>query len=1034
MLSFLEAALAYRRFSLLAVIGLLLIPALAHAGEFTAFGPITHQRGTGTPVTETTTFSVKDPTAPYVIRINNGGLTDGEFEKVSSSVFILNGIQIVGPNEFNQNVSLIEKQIFLATANTLSVEVRGKPGGGLTVQIIGDDRVPPLVSITSPQDGLKTKETQITVTGTASDATTSVSSVTINGLPATITGDTFEAKVTLVEGPNIITAIATDAVGNQAQASITIIRDTTPPAVTIIDPPNLAVFNFSFISVAGTVDDPEASVTVNGSSALVSGGVFNLTLDIGEGTRFITAVAQDPLGNTSTSSISVTVDKTPPRVIITSPSDGATLFSSPITVTGMINDIVSGTVNGNNATVTVNGIFAQVSNRGFIADGISLSQGINTITATGTDAAGNQAQTSITVTLDTQAKPKIKISSGNNQQGTIQSALPLPLVVQLTDSGGSPVSNKPVTFSVTRNDGTLDGGKRSLTKNTDSLGTTSVTLTLGSHSGSGENQVEATASGFSGKAIFYATGTGGNASMIHQVGDAVFRGEAGNALPSPLQVIVSDSQGNPVSGIPVTFTIVSGGGKVDNLASTTINTNSDGKAHATWILGPDEGISNNRVEATFSGNTGSPVTFAASGVIPGDPLATSFSGIVLTNTNQPVPGATISIKDTTLITQTDSQGQFKLTSVPVGAIHLIADGSTSTLQGVVFPYALMFETNTISGRDNTIGMPIYLVPIDLSNQKPVSPTQSALIAVTNIAGFGLTIPQGTASFDSGNTGSVSVSQVHKDRVPMPPPNGMNPKIVFTIQPEDVRFDPPAPIVYPNVYGYPAGKIVNLYSFDHELGQWVSIGTGSVTEDGAFIASDPGVGIIHGGWHFPAPPPPPKTFFKLIRDNDGDGIIDCWTLAVDSTRDPKIAYTLDKGDNLGKKYGGTDDKEREDHNGIDIQTKDGDPVYTVATGKITEISTRDLNGNFVRITHDDGRESMYLHLDNHTLLHGACKDGTKNPCNVRITAGQKIATADTTPKTGKGRPTGSHLHLTIYDKPAKDGGKPINPETYLGKCK
>jgi hypothetical protein len=45
---------------------------------------------------------------------------------------------------------------------------------------------------------------------------------------------------------------------------------------------------------------------------------------------------------------------------------------------------------------------------------------------------------------------------------------------------------------------------------------------------------------------------------------------------------------------------------------------------------------------------------------------------------------------------------------------------------------------------------------------------------------------------------------------MPPPNGMNPKIVFTIQPEDVRFDPPAPIVYPNVYGYPDGKIMDEY--------------------------------------------------------------------------------------------------------------------------------------------------------------------------------------------------------------------------------
>ena len=113
----------------LTLFSLLLISTLASAGEFKTFGPLSYQRGTGTPITETTTFSVKDPSAPYVIRINNGGLTDGEFEKVSSSIFILNGVQIVGTNEFNQNVSIIEKPVTLSSNNTLSVEVRGKPGG-----------------------------------------------------------------------------------------------------------------------------------------------------------------------------------------------------------------------------------------------------------------------------------------------------------------------------------------------------------------------------------------------------------------------------------------------------------------------------------------------------------------------------------------------------------------------------------------------------------------------------------------------------------------------------------------------------------------------------------------------------------------------------------------------------------------------------------------------------------------------------------------------------------------------------------------
>jgi hypothetical protein len=572
------------------------------------------------------------------------------------------------------------------------------------------------------------------------------------------------------------------------------------------------------------------------------------------------------LGNTGTASISVTVDLTPPRVIINSPLDGAVFYVPSITVSGMVNDIVSGTVNENNATITVNGNSGVVSNRSFSVEGVNLVSGTNTITAVGTDAAGNTAMTQITVTYDASSKPKIMVVSGDGQSGLINATLSQPLVVKLADAGGNPVPNQPVTFRVTRNNGVLNGGLRTVTLNTNSLGQAQVNFTSGSFSGIGQNRVEATSPGFAGSAVFTAAGLPGDAAMIHQVNESVFRGAVNAALPQPLQVIVSDAGGNPVSGVPVTFTIVVGSGKVQNDVVYLTTTNSDGKATATWILGPNEGISNNRVEATFEGYTGLPVTFVASGVIPGDPAQTTFSGIVLTNTELPIPGVTMTIPGTSLSTQTNDQGQFKLTHVPVGAIKLVADANTATLPG--FPYKMMYEANTIAGRDNTIGMPLYLLPLDLPNAQPVSETQGATIGVSNVAGFSLNIPPGSVTFTStgSRSGSVSVTQVHRDKVPMPPPNGLNPKIVFTIQPADAKFDPPAPIIYPNVYGYKPGQIVNLYSFDHDLEQWVSIGTGSVSEDGAFIASDFGVGIVHGGWHFPEPPPD-----EIINVDNGEDI-------------------------------------------------------------------------------------------------------------------------------------------------------------------
>jgi len=103
------------------------------SGTFTAFGPQSYTRATGDPAVVTKTFTVLSPSTTYTIRINNGGLMDRVFEKVFISVFTFNGVQVVGPNEFNQNVSVIEEAVTAAPTNELAVEVRGKPGWGVTV-------------------------------------------------------------------------------------------------------------------------------------------------------------------------------------------------------------------------------------------------------------------------------------------------------------------------------------------------------------------------------------------------------------------------------------------------------------------------------------------------------------------------------------------------------------------------------------------------------------------------------------------------------------------------------------------------------------------------------------------------------------------------------------------------------------------------------------------------------------------------------------------------------------------------------------
>ena len=95
---------------------------------------------------------------------------------------------------------------------------------------------------------------------------------------------------------------------------------------------------------------------------------------------------------------------------------------------------------------------------------------------------------------------------------------------------------------------------------------------------------------------------------------------------------------------------------------------------------------------------------------------------------------------------------------------------------------------------------------------------------------------------------MTVTPVNGDKVPMSPGFGQQPRFVVTIQPVGTIFNPPAQLTLPNVDGLAPRQVTEMYSYDHDLAAFVAIGTGTVSEDGSVIASDPGVGVIKAGWH------------------------------------------------------------------------------------------------------------------------------------------------------------------------------------------
>ena len=61
----------------------------------------------------------------------------------------VNGVEIFGPNDFKQNApATLERPLTVSETNELSVELRGKPGEGMTLTVLGEDNEPPVITAT----------------------------------------------------------------------------------------------------------------------------------------------------------------------------------------------------------------------------------------------------------------------------------------------------------------------------------------------------------------------------------------------------------------------------------------------------------------------------------------------------------------------------------------------------------------------------------------------------------------------------------------------------------------------------------------------------------------------------------------------------------------------------------------------------------------------------------------------------------------------------------------------------------------------
>ena len=205
--------------------------------------------------------------------------------------------------------------------------------------------------------------------------------------------------------------------------------------------------------------------------------------------------------------------------------------------------------------------------------------------------------------------PILRIISGDKQSGAPGQTLE-PFVVEVRDQNGDPVSGLFVTFI-------HDGGSLSTILDvTGSNGQAETTLTLGSEVGTTTVTVHAGRASVTFKVTVALPPT-----MLMKVSGDNQSGHTGAALAHPFVVEVRDTNGDPVAGAIVTFTVTGGGGSVN---PETRRTNARGRASTRLTLGDNPGT--NTVRVSVGGLARTSVFRAEATRPPPPPVLLKISG------------------------------------------------------------------------------------------------------------------------------------------------------------------------------------------------------------------------------------------------------------------------------------------------------------------------------------------------------------------------------------------------------------------------
>ncbi len=321
------------------------------------------------------------------------------------------------------------------------------------------DLTPPLITVDAPA---LTNDSTPTLTGTTDLPAGSPVTLTVTGANGAVqtfsttvqAGGSYSADVpaALVEGGYSVTASATDAAGNSASTSDSGMLDLTAPTITVDAP---ALGNDSTPTITGATNLPAGSsvtLTVTGANGAVqsfaatvlAGGTYSADVPaaLAEGPYSVTATATDAAGNSANANDSGAIDLTAPVISVDAPAltndstpaiSGSTDLPAGSTITLTVTG-ANGAVQTFTATVLAGGSYSA-------SVPAALVEGSYSVSASGSDAAGNSASASDSGVLDLTA-PTVTVDApapGNDSTPTITGTTDLPAgsVIQLVVTGAN---------------------------------------------------------------------------------------------------------------------------------------------------------------------------------------------------------------------------------------------------------------------------------------------------------------------------------------------------------------------------------------------------------------------------------------------------------------------------------------------------------------------------------------------------------------------------------------------------------------------